>query len=208
MVKYYVRYKKLDRLKYISHLDFMRSLNRTMRRASLPVSYSEGFNPHPVLSFPLPLPTFYTSECEIVDIAFETNLSEEFILNALNENAPKGLEFFKAYEHTGKIKDISFAVYKVTPEKMPVSIDDFLSKKSIIIPKKTKSGIKETEIRDDIIDIKIVDNSMLFTLSAGSVRNLKPDTVISAMNKYIKNFDSGDCEYLRLKILDKDMNEI
>ena len=67
MNDYCLIYEKTDAAKYISHLDFVRVMGRMMRRASVPVAFSEGFNPHPLLVFALPLSVGYTSGCELME---------------------------------------------------------------------------------------------------------------------------------------------
>ena len=106
------------------------------------------------------------------------------------------------------MKALDAALYAVYPEKVPDGIIDFLLNEEILIEKKTKSGIKETDIRPDIIDIKLYLDRIEMTLSAGSRRNLKPEVVINAMNKYIKGYQSGECEYHRKAIYTKDMEII
>ncbi len=91
---------------------------------------------------------------------------------------------------------------------MPVSVDEFTTMEKIVIDKKTKSGIKDTDIRPDIVSIKLCGGYMDMTLSAGSDKNLKPDVVVKAMNRYINGYGSGDCEYERIAIYDESMNEI
>ena len=61
-------FTKLSRLQYISHLDMNRLMTRVVKRADIPIWYTEGFNPHPYITFLLPLSLFVQSECEIMDI--------------------------------------------------------------------------------------------------------------------------------------------
>ncbi len=208
MCDYYLIYEKTDNAKYISHLDFVRAYNRTMRRARLPVAFSEGFNPHPLLSFALPLSVGYTSQCELLEFRLTEELPPEEIKERINAVIPMGIKILSVHKGKSAMKTLRYALYRVTPENMPESVEDFMSMETIVIDKKTKSGIKDTDIRKDIIEIRPQSGCMLMTLSAGSEKNLKPDVVIKAMNKYIPDYDSGDCEYHRVAIYDGDMNEI
>ena len=205
---YYLIYEKTDNAKYISHLDFVRTYNRTMRRAGLPVAFSEGFNPHPQLSFALPLSVGYTSECELLELKLTEELHEAEIRDRLNAVIPDGIKILEAHKGRSRMKKLCFARYIVTPETMPESVDEFLNMKEIIIDKKTKSGIKDTDIRPDVREIVLSDGKMEMILAAGSDRNLKPDVVVRAMNKYISGYDSGDCEYHRAAIYDDEMKII
>ena len=205
---YHLRYEKTEKTNYVSHLDFVRMFGRAMRRAHLPIAFSEGFNPHPLLTFALPLSVGYTSECEIIEIVLSEVLGTDEIMEKLNAVLPDGVKILSA--HTGKsnMKKLDIALYEVYPEKTPSGILDFLLMKEIFIEKKTKSGIKEVDIRPDIKDIKVGLGKVEMILSAGSRANLKPEVVIAAMNKYIDGYNSGDCKYHRKQIFDLEMNVI
>ena len=205
---YFLRYEKTENAKYVSHLDFVRMFGRALRRAHLPMAYSEGFNPHPLLGFALPLSVGYTSECEILEISLTENLSPSEIMDRLNAVLPWGVKILSAHEGKSNMKKLDIALYQVYPEKTPPGTLEFLSMDKILIEKKTKSGIKETDIRPDIKDIKVTLGKIEMTLSAGSRNNLKPEVVIAAMNKYIAGYNSGDCKYHRKQIYDMDMNVI
>ena len=82
--------------KYISHLDLLRTFTRSIHRAGLPVRYSQGFNPHQLITFSLPLPIGVTSETEFVDIDFEDTVSGDEIISALNRNLPPDIKILSA----------------------------------------------------------------------------------------------------------------
>ncbi|MGN1098094.1 MAG: TIGR03936 family radical SAM-associated protein [Clostridia bacterium] len=208
MFDYHLIYEKTDNAKYISHLDFVRTYNRTMRRAKLPVAFSEGFNPHPLLGFALPLSVGYTSECELLEFRLTEELEENEIKERLNAVIPMGIKILSVHKGKSRMKKLRYALYLVYPERLPDSVDGFMSLSEIVIDKKTKSGVKDTDIRRDIVEIRLLPDHMEMVLSAGSDKNLKPDVVVKAMNKYIEGYDSGDCEYHRKAIYDGDMTEI
>ncbi|MBQ8807970.1 MAG: DUF2344 domain-containing protein [Clostridia bacterium] len=205
---YHFRYEKTQNAKYVSHLDFVRMFGRALRRAHLPVAYSEGFNPHPLLGFALPLSVGYTSECEILELALTQDFPPEEIMQRFNAVLPDGVKILSAHEGKSNMKKLDIVLYLVYPENTPDDIAEFLSMEEIFIEKKTKSGIKECNIKPDIKDIKIESGKIEMLLSAGSRANLKPEVVISAMNKYISGYTSGDCQYHRKQIFDADMNVI
>lgn len=206
---FYARYKKFGRAKYISHLDMVRVFNRVFRRGGIPIAYSEGFNPHPKISFALPLSVFYESECEIMLFSVTEEISADELLKRFSTSMPEGLEVIEVKEGKPDVKHLSYCLYNVYCNQPTQSeLDSFLKLGSMVVPKKTKSGIKDTDIRGDIADIKLEDGCMTMLLSAGSQANLKPDVVIKAMNKYIEGFDAGDAEYLRKSIFTDNMEEI
>lgn len=205
---YYFRYEKTENARYVSHLDFVRMFGRALRRAHLPMAYSEGFNPHPLLGFALPLSVGYTSECEILEIVLTEEMNPREIMDRLNSVLPGGVKILSGHAGKSNMKKLATALYQVYPEKTPAGVAEFLSMKEILIEKKTKSGIKECDIRPDIKDIKVTLGKIEMVLSAGSRANLKPEVVIAAMNKYIPGYSSGDCRFHRKQIFDADMNII
>ena len=90
-------FKKGETLRYTGHLDILRTFVRGLRRADIPIKYSEGFNPHAVMTFALPLGVGTTSECEIVDIAMKEEIAVGDFISRVNENMPKdGIEILSA----------------------------------------------------------------------------------------------------------------
>ena len=204
----WLRYEKTENARYVSHLDFVRMYGRALRRAHLPVAFSEGFNPHPVIGFALPLPVGYTSECEIIEISFTEPVNPSLVVEKLNEVLVSGVRIIEGFEGKSRMKKLDYALYEIYPEKLPESVDEFLALKEIFIEKKTKSGIKETDIKSDIHSITLFDDKIEMVLASGSRRNLKPEVVMAAMNRYIQGYKSGDCNYHRKKIFDSEMNAI
>ena len=90
-----VKYTIGEKVKYISHLDFMRAVQRALRRAEIPVAYSKGFNPHPRLSFASALAVGTTSEGEYLDIVLEREMDPQILCYRMNEKLPEGIRFLK-----------------------------------------------------------------------------------------------------------------
>lgn len=196
--KYFVKYEKTGKAKYISHLDFLRTIGRAMRRAGLPLKYSEGFNPHPLISFASPLSVGITSECELFSAQMSYEISCEDFLNSLNNALPTAIKIVSVTKNLVDFNDITWADYEVIPENsiFENQINSFLSNDMILMDKKTKKGIKETNIRENIKRISLEGDKIKMTLSAGNEANLKPMLVIDAINKYC-NTDLGFCCYHR-----------
>jgi hypothetical protein len=92
------RFAKREAVKFISHLDLLNTLTRAFRRAEIPMAYSQGFNPHPKISFGSTLPVGTTSEAEFADIALETYMEPDDFISRSNDELPSGLEFLEAQE--------------------------------------------------------------------------------------------------------------
>lgn len=201
--KYIVRYRKTGDLKYISHLDLLRTIQRAMRRAELPLKYTEGFNPHPHIVFALPLSVGVEGYNELYETALTEDMSAEEFLDRMKKVMPKGLEVTEVVKaDSNKFADISSAIYKVTPENLPDEkiISDFLSKQEILMEKKTKKGIKTVDIRKDIFEIILKDGNVLMRLSAGNTANLKPMAVMDLLRSTY-NYDSGYTTFSRFYLV-------
>lgn len=197
MGNYILKYGRDDRVKYISHLDFMRCFHRTVRRTDLQFIFSQGFNPHPVMTIAQPLSVGVTSECEYMKVGFEDGYKPREIVEILNKAFPPGFKAYSAYKLTAKeidITKIDKARYIVEAEhEGRVDIDSFMENEKLIVMKKSKSGVKESDIRLHIFELKeLSDENGILTLemliSIGSTYNLKPESVIDAMEKYCTGF--------------------
>lgn len=197
MSNYILKYSRDDRVKYISHLDFMRLFHRAVRRSGLPFIFSQGFNPHPIMTVAQPLSVGVTSDCEYMKVGFNGEYTEKELLQRLNSAMPPGYEIKAAKSVEGKEIDITKlnrAEYTVEIEcEGDVDIDKFMKNSELKVMKKSKSGIKESDIRPYIYNLEFVKrdgniNTYKMCLSVGSEYNLKPDSVVDAMEKYSDNF--------------------
>ncbi len=200
MSNYVLKYSRDDRVKYISHLDFVRLFHRTIRRSGMNFVFSQGFNPHPIITVAQPLSVGVTSDCEYMKVGFDGEYSEQEIVETINNAFPPGYKILAAKHVEGKEIDITRidrAVYtaefeyegNAEPEKL-------LLYDELKVMKKSKSGLKESDIRPYIYSIeKTADENGIavirMCIAIGNVYNLKPQSVIDAMEKYLDNFKAG-----------------
>ena len=208
---YRFKYEKNHGARYISHLDFVRLMGRALRRATLPISYSEGFNPHPVMTVAAPLSVGVTSGCEYMDIGFSEIVNCGEAVKRLNIALPGGIVMLAAKLLTPG--DVSFN--KITSAKytavmeMNSGIPDtgvFLSLPSIEVLKKSKKAERQTDIKPDIRALALTRSEGRFAeleieTSAGNTRNLKPELVIAAMEQYLPDFSVEFAQIHRLALL-------
>lgn len=215
MSNYILKYSRGNEVKYISHLDFIRTFHRTVRRTNLEMAFSQGFNPHPVMTVALPLSVGVTSESEYMKIGFAKDYEEDYIKDTLNNALPIGFKILGVKKAEGKNPDltkidkIQYLVEIETKNTVDLDIKAFLQNEEIIIPKKSKSGIKDANIKPYIYEISVLkthDNviTMSMCLAAGSSYNLKPDHVIDAFSKYIDGFNIDFFSVHRVSMLAKD----
>ena len=197
MAKYILKYGRDSRVKFISHLDFVRCFHRAVRRSSLNFEFSQGFNPHPVMTIAQPLPVCVTSESEYMKVGFVTDLSEDGIRAELESVMPPGFFVYGVKKLQAKEIDltkINMAEYITEVEcSSPCDAHKLLEFSELIVPKKTKSGVKDSDIRPHIFSLEVLgfkDSVMTIKMrvSCGSEYNLKPETVVLAMEKYLDGF--------------------
>ncbi|MBQ9757889.1 MAG: DUF2344 domain-containing protein [Clostridia bacterium] len=203
MSKWRLKFSKLGMGKYISHLDLLRTFTRSIHRADLPVRYSQGFNPHQLITFSLPLALGVTSETEFVDIDFEDTVSSDEILMRLNENLPPDIRILKVSQPVCKARDIVSARYIIditsTDGVSKEEIESFFAQSNICATKKTKKGEKEINLKDFIKDVNVLSAKgncfrLDALLSAGGEANIKPDIVTKKLEEFLNKgeFESVD----------------
>lgn len=208
-MKYRIKFIKDNQIKFVPHLDMIRLYQRAIRRANLPIAYSNGFNPHQQMSFAQPLSLGYTSISEYMDIETvnEVNISE--FVDKLNNCLPEGtyvcdMRCVRPNEKNA-MASVKAAVYNIYLDKDIENflIDKFLLEKELIVQKKSKKEIKFVNIRDDIFEIKLLDTNKVYTiLAAGSDRNLKPDLFVECLYKFIGyEYDKFKIKYQRQELL-------
>jgi len=205
--KYTVVYSKEREGVYISHLDFLRTIGRSLRRAGLPVKYSEGFNPHVCLSFASALGVGVSSECEMFTVILLDAFDTEEIKERLNDALPPSIRALKVIDGEIDFSKIAYADYEIISENeiTEEQIKEFMSNDKILMDKKTKKGIKETDIKEDIFSITGNNKVYKATLKTGNDRNLKPMLLVDAINKYL-SCDMGFCRYRRVCFRDAEQN--
>ncbi len=190
---YRITYTKDASVKYISHLDFLRCLTRSLKRAKLPVRYSQGFNPHIVQNIALPCPVGVESECEMADVDLIENLKTDEVAKRLSDAFPRGVRVVSCKEKTDADPEFSLidsARYKIsfTSDK-DFDPEIFDNTKEFMIEKKSKRGMKEVNIKDFIIEMhteKTEDGKYEIdaVICAGGVKNLKTELLTAAIASF------------------------
>ena len=188
MAKHILKFTKNENVKYVSHLDLVRMFGRAMRRAGLEMSFSNGFNPHPIMNFAHPLGVGISSDCELIEIGFEGDICSAEILEKLEEAMPDGfgIKAAKLSEVKSPFSGLSLAKYKMEICGS-VDIAGLLAMKEIITEKKTKSGVKETDIRPLIKSARVLeikdDCTVIEAVLSCGEPNLKPELFIKVIEE-------------------------
>ena len=179
-------YKKKGRMKFISHLDMNRFFTRILRKSNLPIWYTEGFNPHPYITFAAPLSLGFESEYEIMDFRLtDDDFSLEKAAEILKTVVPEYIEIISLKEPVMKAGKIGFAGYELTFENKETAekFYDFISSDSVIVSKKTKKGdVKVIDVADKIQDTIKNGEKISLVLPSGN-ENINPSVIVSAFNE-------------------------
>ena len=108
MDKLRMRFEKTGRAIYISHLDLMHTLQRAFSRAGFRIKYSEGYNPHPVISIALPLSVGTSSFCELMDFRLLTDEEGKTVAERLNSVLPEGIHVLEVYPAERKTAELKW----------------------------------------------------------------------------------------------------
>ncbi len=212
-----VFYHKKSRAKYISHLDITRCMQRALKRADLPVWYTEGFNPHIYLTFALPLALGYESECESMDLRLMTFVEFDEVKESLNRALPPDIRVTKVALQKNKPEVIKTALYDVTltnptlkGQDLKDCLDNLFSYETIDVVKRTKKGNKTIDIKPDIQinSVEVFEHSIKIsmTASAGIDKNINPNLLTDEMiGKY--NLEGTQTAVIRLAVYDADGSE-
>ncbi len=143
-----LRFSKTGRLKYISHLDINRAMSRALKRAGIPLWYTEGFNPYPYMSFSLPLSLGVESLCESVDLRITGEITNKEIKDRLNSVLPEDLKIVDVYDDFRDNSEIVYSdyVYKFQFADNDLALEkikNVLSSNEILALKKGKQGADE-----------------------------------------------------------------
>lgn len=200
MVHYLIKFTKGKGIKFISHLDLMRCIERAVRRSGLPVSYSKGFNPHMELSFATPLSVGIWSLGEYMAIGLESRVGESEAVNRLNHVLTDDIRIISAKEIDEKFPSlmsiVDAAPYEVCLVNVPenrlyeTDISAFLNQESIEVVKQGKNGPKNVDIKPLIYGLKLArkDGSTVIlsmTIASGSKSNLNPELLVEALKSNI-----------------------
>lgn len=184
-------------MKFIGHLDTMRFFQKAIRRADIPVAYSEGFSPHMIMSFAAPLGVGTTSSGEYFDMQLAKEMPTKEIVRRLNTAMTEGVEILSAVcVEDGKASKamslVAAADYEVTfregREFVPdweEKLEEYLSLPEIFVFKKTKRSERTVDIKPFIYRHKIQDGKLFLQLAAASSNYTKPEQVMDGFAQWL-----------------------
>jgi radical SAM-linked protein len=169
MVRLRVKFNRGEELKFISHLDIIRLWVRALRRARIPLEYSEGFSPHPKISLAVPLSVGVTADNELMDVFISRQISPHWFMGTVNGQLPDGIKVLEVspvgFNVPSLQSQIRFAQYQVevktdkSVDEIKTTIDRLLSLESLPWHHERDTGRRSYDLRVLIDDIWLIDAS-------------------------------------------------
>ncbi|MCR5345683.1 MAG: TIGR03936 family radical SAM-associated protein [Lachnospiraceae bacterium] len=229
-----VKFSKHGSMKFIGHLDIMRFFQKAIIRAGIDIAYSEGFNPHQIMSFAAPLSVGVVSDGEYMDIRVKTTKPSAESVKALNECMVEGIrvEDYKLLPDNAKnsmsiVASAGYAIYNKTSdvgfindvESLNKMIFEYLKQDEILITKATKKGEATLDLKPFIYEFKADSMSfpdedmmnipcLIFNISTGSLTNIKPELLMKSFFDYCKEeFNENLYQIYRLEVYSRDESD-
>ena len=184
-------FEKGERIRHIGHLDIQRSVQRGLRRSGLPVAYSNGFNPHILITFASALSTGACGKREIMDVTMAEEVTAEEFLERMNKAMPPEMRLSEArvldQKHPALMASLRAAKYDLLirdpeqAEKLAAAIPDMMAKETVMAMRKTKTALKECDIKPLIHELKSEGQHILATLTLTEREACKPGMLTEAL---------------------------
>ena len=187
-----IRFGKFGALRYVGHLDLSTTWERTLRRAEMPLEYTQGFNPRPRLQFAAALPLGLTSEWEYLDVWLTAHLENDFPqgwMARLQEKAPDGLRIYSLVDVPIRAPalppQVTSAEYVLTVRAPALAPDDLRARAEALLARPHIERVRRKkcyDLRPLIYDLHMDEKGRLVTwLSAGEKANARADELIDAL---------------------------
>ena len=208
-------FEKTGNAVWISHLDLMRLFQRAFKRAGLPLTHTQGYNPRPSVSIALPLSVGVESVCELLDYELEgeNKPSHKEIVALLNDALVEGVRVKHSYDNCAKIKNLAYLDCTVDleydkgiPEGAENAIRALFAQESICVEKKGKNGIVEQDIAPMIkkLELEALDGNVIRISARVCCQNpsLNPAQLAAAVARYLPEFTPDFSKSARVNIYD------
>ena len=160
-----LRYARRGRLRFASHRDFQRALERALRRAGVPMAFSAGFSPHPKISYAGAAPTGAASEAEYAELGLSARCDPETVRQALDAALPDGLDIVHVVEATGaeplagrlEASLWELVLPSVAPDDLAEAVSALLDRDTVEVQRITKNGRRVFDIRAAVLRLDVHD---------------------------------------------------
>jgi len=180
-------FERKGALSYIGHLDLKAVFERALRRAELPLLYTQGFNPRPMLVFALPLGVGLDTEGDYFDVSMEVPVEPEEYIRRINEELPDGLRVLSAVSidepKNSLMSVVTCASYRIEAPGITDAVLKVFGQESVETMKKSKGREIKVDIRPLLIKplTSSTPDVAEYMCYAGSQQNLRPDVLLKAL---------------------------
>lgn len=210
-MKIRARMAKESEAKYVSHLDFQRALERALRRAELPIAFSQGFNPHPRFSFASAAAVGITSEAEFVDFELSEAVDPGEFTTRLNSGLPRGLRVLEARVTApggpSLMAELNAAEYRLGLEfldsapNLAPGVAAFMNREEVVVEKQGKKGPRRVNIRPMAFHLTASEPQghlvwLSAILAAGSEGTLRPEDLVRGLELIDPDTGNGSLTYI------------
>ena len=201
-----IKFAKVGKLKYISHLDLSRTMKTAFKRGRIPLKYTEGFNPHPKLVFALTVSVGSESVCEYLDVTLSEPVSKEKFCESWANAMTKDLELLDVYKPETKFSEIAFSEYEIVFDReLDEELIKNITEKPMIVKKHGKKGDKEVDIIGSVKSLAVSGNKLTAVLCASQSDYLNPEYLVKGLAA--AGFEFEDYSVKRVNVLKSDMSE-
>ena len=214
-----ILFEKKGNAVWISHLDLMRLFQRTFKRAGLPLTHTQGFNPRPSVSIALPLSVGVESCCELLDFELDgEEVDGQIICGRLNAYLVPGIRVLNVYDNGQKIKNLALLDTLVTleydngvPAYAVSRMQELFSREEVLVEKKSKSnGIQDQNIIPMIKSMEITQTGAQTVVLKARVccqnPTLNPMQLHAAIVRHLPELAPDFAKCARLEIYDNEGN--
>jgi radical SAM-linked protein len=212
MFKIRVKFSKEEKLKFLSHLDLVRTIGRIIRRAEVPFVLTSGFSPHIKITFSPPLPVGICGTSEFFDLHLSKKEKEEEIKNRLSLFSPEGIKIIRVEYLSNNfipLSRISYGEYEVflnVENSEKEKIEKFLNQDKIILKKFTKKGEKEFNLKEMILKFESENKNKIYVLNLILSLKINPQDIFK--NPYFEFLSSKILKINRKLLYYKDRDKI
>jgi len=187
-----LRYAKRGRLRFASHRDVARAFERALRAAGVPMAHSQGFSPHPKVSWVGAAPTGSASEAEYVEIQLVRHLDAQLVRRELNSALPEGLDVLEAVQaYGGSLAErIDASRWRIElsgvgHDQLSRAVDQLMARNHVQVQRLGKDGQRIIDARAALFSLQVEESTPLCGILAAVVRQVtpavRPDDVLSAL---------------------------
>lgn len=211
-------FEKTGNAVWISHLDLMRLFQRAFKRAGLPLTHTQGFNPRPSVSIALPLSVGIESCCELLDFELDgIDPDHDTIRDRLNDALVAGVRVLKVYNDGRKIRDLALMSAAIILEYdqgvtsgAGEAISGLFAQESVMVVKKGKNGFVEQDIIPMIRKATTIQRDE-HTLEISALiccqnPSLNPTQLVAAIERYLPEYRPDFAKCRRIEIYDTNEN--